>query len=207
MENSSHTFIFSHQIKAITGNDNLILGQSLFVDFQLEGSLSQIVPVCFDQVCRNSSIMMLNSTDHYIDLEINFKDPENIQWEFLQPTVNDFYRKTIILRGGDYNVDGYVDLIITLKDNKGIIRTFWLENVKKNNHATLKRSFEVRWDVKFGGENTIMGSFYDFYQDGIPDVILLQKQSETYKPLAFRNTLDYDANFLKVIIFKNKFNF
>lgn len=199
VEDSEFKFNFSHQIKAPTGNNHMILGQSLFLDFQLEGSLSQLVPVCFDRVCQNSSILIPHSTDHYTDLEINFKDQENIQWGFLEPTDEDFYRKTIILRGGDYNVDGYIDLIVTLRNSKGIIKTFWLENVKKNNHASLKRTFEVRWDVKFG-ENTIMGSFYDFYQDGIPDVILLQKQKDTYMPLAFRNTLDYDANFLKVIV-------
>jgi integrin alpha FG-GAP repeat containing protein 1 len=42
--------------------------------------------------------------------------------------------------------------------------------------------------------------FLSFYQDGILDVIMLQKNGDKYKPLAFRNTLDYDANFVKVIV-------
>ena len=193
---SGDGFIFDHQIKSPTGNDNLILGQSLFIDFQLEGKLSQLVPACFDRECRNSSILIPDSHS-YTDLEINFKDQDNVQWGFLEPTHRDFYRKTIILRGGDFNMDGYVDIIITLKNNKGKMQTFWLENVKKNNHAVLRRTFEARWEMDLG-ENTIMGSFYDFYQDGIPDLILLQQQKKTFKPLAFRNALDYDANFLKV---------
>lgn len=42
---------------------------------------------------------------------------------------------------------------------------------------------------------------------GVLDVILIQKtKSGQYKPLAFRNTLDYDANFVKVIVLTGLIN-
>jgi integrin alpha FG-GAP repeat containing protein 1 len=43
---------------------------------------------------------------------------------------------------------------------------------------------------------TTMAAFYDLYQDGILDVILYGPDTVQ----AFRNTLDYDANFLKVMV-------
>lgn len=100
----------------------------------------------------------------------------------------------------------FVDLLATLERKGGglkMIKTVLLENVKKANTREsdkFKRTFVVRWDALAPFENTLMGSFYDFLQDGILDVIMIKKNGDQYKPVAFRNTLDYDANFVKVIV-------
>ena len=83
------------------------------------------------------------------------------------------------------------------------MQTFFLENVPchKRTCNGMTRTFDVRWKaLRPFGNGTIMGSFYDFYQDGILDVIMLQKIGTNIKPVAFRNNLDYDANFVKVIV-------
>lgn len=187
------------------GSSNKFYGQSIFMDIELNGNLNQLLPVCHDSKCKNSTIWV-QSGEHYRDLNINFfQDDNKTQWGFLVPNHRKFYSQAITLRAGDFNNDGFPDLLVTLQKNEGsTIQTFLMENIKDVNGKPsdhFKRTFAVRWNALMPfGENTVMGSFYDFYQDGILDVILLQKNGDKYKPLAFRNTLDYDANFVKVIV-------
>lgn len=204
-KDKTHRFEYNRTIKfRPPGSDNKHYGQSIFLDLELNGSLNQLIPVCHDWKCMNSTLWV-QSGEHYHDLGINFfQDDNNTQWGFLPPG-KEFYSKTITLRTGDFNNDGFPDLLATLQKHDGAtIQTFLMENVKDVNAKPadrFKRTFAVRWNaLQPFGEGTVMGSFYDFYQDGILDVILLQKNGDTFKPLAFRNTLDYDANFVKVIV-------
>jgi integrin alpha FG-GAP repeat containing protein 1 len=208
---SNHDFVYNRTISYNPpGSDNHHYGQTIFMDMELNGHLNMLIPVCHDKECKNSTIWV-QSGEHYRDLNINFVQDEKNIWGFLKPS-GEFYAQTITLRAGDFNNDGFPDLLATLQKNSGaVIQTFLLENVKNidakpSDH--FKRTFQVQWKalVPFE-ENTVMGSFYDFYQDGILDVILLKKDGDKFKPLAFRNTLDYDANFVKVIVLtglKNK---
>jgi integrin alpha FG-GAP repeat containing protein 1 len=203
-ESSSESrFVFNRTIDYGVGTRNLF-GQSVFVDMELNGELNHLVPVCHNRKCTNSSIWV-HSGEHFHNLNINFYQNDNkTLWGFMQPDENEFYKRTITLRSGDFNNDGFPDLLCTLQKSDGTIQTFLMENVKNEdarNSDKFKRTFIIRWDALLPfGENTIMGSFYDFFQDGILDVVMLQKNGKKYKPLAFRNTLDYDANFVKVIV-------
>lgn len=200
----NHRFEYNRTIKYDPpGSNNKHYGQSIFLDLELNGSLNQLIPVCHDLECKNSTLWV-QTGEHYHDLNIDFfQDENNTQWGFLPPG-DKFYSKTITLRTGDFNNDGFPDLLATLQKKGSVIQTFLMENVKDVNARPtdrFKRTFAVRWNaLQPFGEGTVMGSFYDFYQDGILDVILLQENGDKYKPLAFRNTLDYDANFVKVIV-------
>lgn len=175
-----------------------IFGQSIFMDMELSGRLDQIVPVCFDDNCRNSTLFV-SRVNQFIALHIIFKDNSNNHWGFIPPNEDDTYGNTIPLRIGDYNLDGYPDLLATLKSDTGVVQNFLFENVKCENYCMgLSRTFEIRMGLL--APSSIMGSFYDFYQDGILDLVLVEKNGDQYRPRAFRNTLDYDANFVKVIV-------
>ncbi|EDV52125.1 T-cell immunomodulatory protein [Drosophila erecta] len=199
-------FSYQYQIKfqPIGGNDYHI-GQAVFMDFELKGVQNIVVPFCILSNCRNSSIMVHDGTD-FRNLLVNFHDPQGITWAFVPPVLDDVYLRTITARSGDFNLDGYPDLLVTLQPlnvAKPVMQTFLLENVPCTTcNKPLKRTFEVRWNALSPmGNNTVAGAFYDFYQDGVLDVILIRKDAKAkYQPLAFRNTLDYDANFVKVIV-------
>ncbi|XP_058832262.1 T-cell immunomodulatory protein [Topomyia yanbarensis] len=195
-------FVFSHKIKAAVGNYGSHIGQSIFLDVELDGNLLQIVPVCFDSNCQNSSILVHHG-NHFHDLHIDFKDDHNDLWGFVVPNISNWATQVITLRGGDFNLDGYPDLLATLSKPAGQMQTFLLENVLCEKLACnhMKRTFIVRWKALAPFSNgTIMGSFYDFYNDGILDAIFVERAGNTTRPVAFRNSLDYDANFVKVIV-------
>lgn len=98
-------FAYSHKIDLPQGDDDKHVGQSLFLDIELKGKMNQLLPMCFDKKCMNSSILV-HSGARFEDLHVNFKDNENQQWGFVydkdQPYLN-----AITLRGGDFNMDGF----------------------------------------------------------------------------------------------------
>lgn len=189
----------------LIGIKDYVVGQAVFMDFELKGVQNIVLPFCVQDKCQNSSILVRNEHD-FIDVHVNFKDPQGVTWTFIPPQEDDVYLKTITARSGDFNLDGYPDLLMTLQPLGGskTYQTFLLENVEccQSSKKEFKRTFEVRWNALSPmGNNTVAGAFYDFYQDGVLDVILVEKQNNgNYRPLAFRNTLDYDANFVKVIV-------
>lgn len=203
-------FTYNQTIKLPLGNDDMIIGQTIFFDIELKGNMNFVIPVCFDRKCLNSTILIY-AGNRFHDLQVNFKDPDNIQWGFVVPEKSQPYTSAITLRGGDFNMDGYPDLLVTLSHPYSHTQTFLLENIPcEKICGPLSRTFIVKWKALAPFTNgTVMGAFYDFYQDGILDVILTEKIGDKHKPVAFLNSLDYDSNFVKVIVLtglKNKKN-
>lgn len=200
-------FVFSHNIsKADNSNSEFISGQSIFLDIELNGNISQVLPVCHEKRCRTSQIMIY-ADGKYNPIDIDFKDDKNQYWQFVPPDPKQqrIYQNSITLRGGDFNLDGYPDMLVTLtnsSENNGITQTFLMENVACDNCQPLTRTFRIQWKAFSSvASGSVVGAFYDFYQDGILDIIFVKSQwNGTSKPIAFRNTLDYDANFVKVMV-------
>ncbi|XP_043594847.1 T-cell immunomodulatory protein [Bombus pyrosoma] len=192
----------------ISENFHGILGQTLYLDVELTGKMDLLLPLCFDNACTNSTIMMYSSGTWY-NLEVNFRDADNVLWGFVKPN-GQRYTDTITLRGGDFNMDGYPDLLATLQSTSGKqTRSYLLENVACVSCNTFARKFQVKWQALNPFHNeTAMAVFYDFYQDGILDVILVEvdKSSNSYRTAAFKNSLDYDANFVKVMVLTGRNN-
>lgn len=181
-------------------------GQTLYLDVELTGKMALLLPLCFDEACTNCTIMMYLNGWH--NLQVNFRDLNNVLWGFVKPNGHR-YTETITLRGGDFNMDGYPDLLATLQSVKQT-QSFLLQNVAcEQNCAGFNRTFDVMWQAlnPFYNE-TAMAVFYDFYQDGILDVILVEfdKINNGYHTAAFKNSLDYDANFVKVMVLTGRTN-
>lgn len=184
-----------------------VIGQALYLDVELTGKMDLLLPLCFDDQCTNSTIMMYSNKWH--NLQVNFRDSNNALWGFVRPD-GQRYTDTITLRGGDFNMDGHPDLLATLTSTVSKQkRSYLLENVACDSCDGFSRKFEVKWQALNPFHNeTAMAVFYDFYQDGILDVILveLDKSNNAYRTAAFRNSLDYDANFVKVMVLTGRNN-
>lgn len=160
-------FSYSDQRKHPVDVKNVISGQSIFLDIELNGNIAQVLPICLDNRCSSSAIFAYVNGNYY-NLEIEFKDDKNQMWQFISPDLNQqsIYQNTITLRGGDFNLDGYPDMLVTLKSvATGIVQTFLMENVACSHCVSLTRSFAIRWNAFSPYSNgTVVGAFYDFYQ-------------------------------------------
>ncbi|XP_017775696.1 PREDICTED: T-cell immunomodulatory protein [Nicrophorus vespilloides] len=176
------------------------IGQPMFIDIELRGRMDLLAPVCYDKECKNSTLLVYCDNSWH-NLQVDFKDPNKDVWMFYRKGT--IYTNLITLRSGDFNMDGYPDLLATLsKTPDGEPQTFMLENVACiTGCGNFTRTYAIQWNAlsPFKG-GTVLGVFFDFFQDGILDVILVQKNGSEYKPVAFKNSLDYDANFIKVMV-------
>ncbi|XP_017880003.1 T-cell immunomodulatory protein [Ceratina calcarata] len=207
---NEHGFQFERTIQFpynFSKGSNTVIGQALYLDVELTGKMNLLLPLCFDAACTNSTIMMYS--DKWYNLQVNFRDSDNVLWGFVQPD-GQRYTDTITLRGGDFNMDGYPDILATLRSTSGKQkRSYLLANVACHTCAGFTRKFEVKWQALNPFHNeTAMAVFYDFYQDGILDVILVEvdKTNNSYRTAAFKNSLDYDANFVKVMVLTGRNN-
>ncbi|KAL4113708.1 hypothetical protein QTP88_017287 [Uroleucon formosanum] len=187
-----NAFIFN---QTISFPDNLKVknvGQTAFMDLQLKGRMDHIVPVCFDTQCINSTIYFYDSTCWY-NLYIHVYNGNSV-WGFVPPMRNVPYLETITVCPGDFNMDGYHDLLCTLclGGNLKITKVILMENVACTTNYLLQATN--------GNNNNIMRAFYDFFQNGILDVLLFSGGNGEYNMSAFKSSLDYDANFLKVMV-------
>ncbi|KAI5729771.1 hypothetical protein M8J76_006465 [Diaphorina citri] len=201
-------FVFKDKIDLPAGVDpnKHQIGQSLFLDMELEGKVDHVLPVCFDDInrptgqhCTNGTIFVY-SNDMWHDLMTNFYDGKKAKWGFAMN--GRLYTDTITVRGGDFNMDGYPDLLVTL-GSADMTRVCFLENVPCiTNCDKFGRDFIVRWEALTPmNNNTVLGVFYDLLQDGILDVILVNElPDKKHAVSAFKNNLDYDANFVKVMV-------
>lgn len=198
----SNGFVYNRSIK--WPNDAKFVGQSLFIDVELIGRADLVTVVCLDDSCERSAILVYAAHEWH-NLQVNFKDNANVLWKFPKPEKSKLYRDTVTLRSGDFNMDGYPDLLVTLVANRvgsagHNARAFLLENVAcETGCGAFSRTYVIRWDALNPLSNgSIMAVFYDFFQDGILDVIVVRENATQLTVGAFKNSLDYDANFIKV---------
>lgn len=164
-----------------------------------------VTPVCTDKDsngnCKNAALMVY-SDDQWINLQINFKDDSGSLWRYYLKE-GSRYTNVITLRSGDFNMDGYPDILATLsQEGDDHPQSFLLENVAcQTGCGKFKRSYSIKWSALSPFRNgTAMAAFFDFYQDGILDCIVVTYDGKEYKTGAFKNSLDYDANFIKVMV-------
>jgi len=190
----------------VNKNKQDIIGQTVFLDMELEGKLDHIVPVCDNMNCDNSRIYVYTQENkQWHDLHVNFhEDGTANKWKFAVNTKPQKpYTETITLRAGDFNMDGYPDVMVTLnKANTQEYKSFFLKNIPcKTACSEFSRTFEVQWNILSPyNNNTVLGVFFDFLQDGVLDLIFVHAQGTMFNVSAYRNTLDYDANFVKVMV-------
>lgn len=130
------------------------------------------------------------------------------------------YTDTITLRFGDYDIDGFPDFLATMynrvtKDH----RVFLFRNVPSpdGNEYSFPRGFEADFEL-LPYKDTVVGAFFDFRENGLPDVILLRSHvaylakngtgqraadGKNYELIMYENDrpVGYDHYFLKTVVF------
>lgn len=201
--NKTGGFDLNRNIDLLVGHQ-AIYGQALFLDVALSGDFFLVIPLCYDIECFNSTILIYDNQQWH-DLQVDFNDGKGTLWRFTPPR-NEVYLDTITMRSGDFNMDGYPDVLMTLSpvNNNNETRVFLLHNVACDApECKFHRKFQVQWEqFNSFGNNVVMATFYDFYMDGVLDIIYVKKNSTTnkYTMHAYKNELEYDTNFMKVIV-------
>uniref|UniRef100_A0A8C6XTL4 Integrin alpha FG-GAP repeat containing 1 n=1 Tax=Naja naja TaxID=35670 RepID=A0A8C6XTL4_NAJNA len=190
--------------------DAVVIGQSVFADFDGDGQTEHLLPACADAACQKSVIYLSKpGLDEWFPVLQNFSDGVNI-WGFVphsnDPTADEI-SFPITLHIGDYNMDGYPDALAILKNTSGSNQqAFLLENEECRNASCkgARRTFKVHWALSDLNQikDATVATFFDIYEDGILDIIVLSKNSAK-KELAIhalKNNFEADAYFVKVIV-------
>ncbi|XP_053304919.1 T-cell immunomodulatory protein [Spea bombifrons] len=180
--------------------DVKVVGQAVFADFDGDGLQDLLLPACADEKCFKSAIYLWKS-GQWVPVLQDFRN-QNTVWGFVPPTAPTAL--PITLHIGDYNMDGYPDALAILRDTSGSDQqAFLLENVLCKN-TTCSRIFEVHWEISDLNQikDAVVATFFDFYEDGILDIIVLGKGSspENFAIHVFLNNFEADAYFVKVIV-------
>ncbi|XP_063801647.1 T-cell immunomodulatory protein [Pseudophryne corroboree] len=183
--------------------DAKIIGQSVFADFDGDGKQDHLLPVCEDENCKKSVIYLMKHGDtQWVPVLQNFTNV-NTLWGFVVPTPPLVQSLPITLHIGDYNIDGYPDALVVLRNTSGSNQqAFLLENVPCAN-TTCTRVFEVHWEIPDLNEikDAAVATFFDIYEDGILDIIVQSKgESEDNAIHVLLNNFEADAYFVKVIV-------
>nr|CAG4650038.1 EOG090X03KG [Sida crystallina] len=189
--------------------DAAVIGQSVFIDVNFDGVLDHLVPVCVDSKCLKSSFYIYTN-DKWLQLECDLQQvnhPEK-QWTFHPPASDGtvpFYQDTVTVRAGDFNLDGYPDLLVTLVNTNSPkhnpeLRAVLLEN-NPCSDCTFGRRLDPNWNVLSEWNTSVsMAAFYDVQENGVLDVLLAHQVGGELRLAAYKNALDYDANFIKVLV-------
>uniref|UniRef100_A0A8C4F4V7 Integrin alpha FG-GAP repeat containing 1 n=1 Tax=Dicentrarchus labrax TaxID=13489 RepID=A0A8C4F4V7_DICLA len=168
-----------------------------------DGYQDHLLPVCLDDGCKNSTIYLAKSgSKEWVSVLSDFQRRETV-WSFVPAKPS----QPLALHLGDYNLDGFPDALVVLRNTSGSgQQAFLLENVPCNSASchSVGRMFHIHWDQSDLGaiQNAVMATFFDIYEDGILDMLVLS-QKEGKKDLiihALKNNFEADAYFVKVMV-------
>uniref|UniRef100_A0A3Q2NPB4 Integrin alpha FG-GAP repeat containing 1 n=1 Tax=Fundulus heteroclitus TaxID=8078 RepID=A0A3Q2NPB4_FUNHE len=167
-----------------------------------DGYQDHLLPACLDDGCRQSVIYLARrSSAEWVPVLSDFKQRDTV-WGFVPGTTS----LPLVLHLGDYNLDGFPDALVILRNTSGSDqRAFLLENVPcKIPSCSVGRMFHIHWDQTDLGaiQKAVMATFFDIYEDGILDMLILSR-AEDKKDLmihALKNNFEADAYFVKVMV-------
>ena len=204
---------------------NFHIGQMAFGDFDMDQQMDAVVPICWDESDDSNSFgsckLLFSSLNDLFNgksfqyIEIN----SGSDWEFDMPNKSELEKHLDIYtpltpRIGDINLDGFPDMLIRMKNkaippqSKSQLFLNVASTTSDGEHSKLGRGFQMQSEVMEGIDSTTMATFFDLYEDGINDVISVQKfenegleLQDNYRVGAFKNaTKSNDAYFVKAII-------
>lgn len=90
-------------------------GQSLLADLDSDGTMEHLLPACRDADCQES-LLLIYKEAKWNEVNIDFGS-----YGFIPPSANEeFWNQdaAMSVKAGDYDLNGYLDLLMVLRDNK-----------------------------------------------------------------------------------------
>ncbi|XP_029634451.1 T-cell immunomodulatory protein [Octopus sinensis] len=176
-----------------------VSGQATFVNVDGDDEMDLLLPFCEDTECHNSGIYVY-SEEQWHNLSVDFAQA---QWRYVLPENADkLVKPPITLRAGDYNLDGYPDLLTVLTNQNHTQRVFLLKNVAFT-QDNFTRTFSIDYKASFTQPtgSAFLAAFFDIDEDGVLDVFITSRQTDSKTKLqTFKNKFLEDAYFLKVMV-------
>uniref|UniRef100_A0A8C6T9F5 Integrin alpha FG-GAP repeat containing 1 n=1 Tax=Neogobius melanostomus TaxID=47308 RepID=A0A8C6T9F5_9GOBI len=165
-----------------------------------DGVQDHLLPVCLDEACQHSVIYFAKTGQdkpEWVPVLSNFQQRSAV-WGFVPGELRP------ALHLGDYNLDGFPDALVVLRNTSGSgQQAFLLENVPCNNAScrSVGRMFHIHWDQSDLGaiQNAVMATFFDIYEDGILDMLVQSRSQDKDFIHALKNNFEADAYFVKVM--------
>lgn len=186
-----------------------LFGQVTFLDIgsnRGEGiHVHAVLPACVNQSCTHSFLYILTDPNKkWSKLDLKLKT-DQMTWNFVPPKSNPgTYTDTpITVRAGDYNLDGYPDLVVVLRNSTADgfqQKAFILENTACSGCET-GRTFQLSYEIPLHSnkEKALIPAFYDYQDDGILDLIVTTIGEDNQPHIhLLQHVFTDDAFFLKV---------
>jgi integrin alpha FG-GAP repeat containing protein 1 len=177
------------------------LGSAVVADFDADGAIEILIPVCSDGHCRKvGTILMWTRNRGWVHFQLDLKEFDLLEY--------DSNRNDFLFRVGDFSLDGYPDLIVTTVLNNRVTPMI-LENVEYPDNANFSRKFELKSSSRFvmpaemSQGNVQMSAFFDLKEDGNLDILVEYKHDGVLKFDFIKCDDKGDTTFLKVQIFTN----
>uniref|UniRef100_A0A8D3AKI7 Integrin alpha FG-GAP repeat containing 1 n=1 Tax=Scophthalmus maximus TaxID=52904 RepID=A0A8D3AKI7_SCOMX len=186
-------------------NNTMLLLNLILCPFVADGDGYQdhLLPACLDSACQRSAIYLAKpGSQEWVPVLSDFQQRETV-WSFVPGNLS----QPLALHLGDYNLDGFPDALVILRNTSGSgQQAFLLENVPCNNVSchSVGRMFHIHWDQSDLGaiQNAVIATFFDIYEDGILDMLVLSQAPGKNDLIihALKNNFEADAYFVKVMV-------
>ena len=125
------------------------VGQAVFADFDLSGTLDLILPICFDTLCKSSNMFLIPLSELWTATGWTWV-PMSMDLgslHFFPPGAKTNLLQLMAPRVGDVDLDGFPDLLMPLQNTSSQPETHLLMNVPCGAFSTCQpfwREFQLR---------------------------------------------------------------
>ncbi|XP_033753779.1 T-cell immunomodulatory protein-like [Pecten maximus] len=190
-----------------SGMKDGIRGQATYVDVDGDSKVDVLMPSCEGDVC---DIWVLSKLE-WQKLSVSFDSGGGTMWRFVTADENPRQMKQlpITLRSGDFDLDGFPDLLAVLQhkkeDGEVLQRAYILLNVRCSGAGCEKfsRTYRVAWTTTLHSpsDKAILATFFDYEENGILDVMVTTYTSKNvYQTNLMKHTFEQDACFIKIMV-------
>ncbi|KAK3085956.1 hypothetical protein FSP39_011271 [Pinctada imbricata] len=171
--------------------------------------LQYLVNLCLVTHPENNKPQIEQWINTWITLPVEFYGQSKL-WGFVPPVLSsDVGYNPISLRVGDFNLDGYPDLLGVIKNtsSKGVTiqQAVLFENIPCSgpNCAGSERTFRIDFNTQLHPQSqmAIIPAFFDYLEDGVLDILVTtQSKDKGLHVHLLQQDFTDDACFLKVMV-------